>query len=134
MIVALIVFLTVNKGPYFLIWDLSFSKLYTNSLIASLNARAVHNREEQARPALFIDDSTIGNSSNSKVNTSTGAGQPSTRAWDDVPVSIGLPLTAIHSHKAPFTSSHYSLPRTFGDFETGIDDDTCAGSKCHSSG
>ncbi|KAJ8095996.1 hypothetical protein PM082_015217 [Marasmius tenuissimus] len=49
-------------GPedIFLIWDLSISKLYSISLVVSLNARRVKDRYEETRPALFIDDSTMG--------------------------------------------------------------------------
>ncbi|KAF9262547.1 hypothetical protein L218DRAFT_1000434 [Marasmius fiardii PR-910] len=98
MMLALIVFLAVQQGPYFLIWDLSFSKLYTNSLIVSLNARPVRNQEELARPLLFVDDSTFGKSSlSSKINTINGAGLPSTRPRED---AIELAMTMVH-HSSP---------------------------------
>ncbi|KAK1221187.1 hypothetical protein PQX77_015999 [Marasmius sp. AFHP31] len=68
----LIVFLSVHTGPYFFIWDFALSKLYTNSLLASLNARPTHTSLElEPKAMLFIDDPTFSCSSDdpSKRNT-----------------------------------------------------------------
>ncbi|KAJ8096029.1 hypothetical protein PM082_015250 [Marasmius tenuissimus] len=69
---VLVVFLSVHTGPYFFIWDFALSKLYTNSLLASLNARPTHTSLElEPKAMLFIDDPTISSSSGatSKRNT-----------------------------------------------------------------
>ncbi|KAI3609064.1 hypothetical protein WG66_010987 [Moniliophthora roreri] len=58
VISALIVFMTVHQGPYFLIWDLSISKLYSLSLITSLNARPVRQQFPKEKAALFPDQSS----------------------------------------------------------------------------
>ncbi|KAK7032156.1 hypothetical protein VNI00_013330 [Paramarasmius palmivorus] len=74
VISTLIVFLSVRQGPYFLIWDFSISKLYSLSLIVSLNARPLRDRLPQERPALFLDTSkntnTSGGSIPSAINSS----------------------------------------------------------------
>ncbi|ESK89765.1 hypothetical protein Moror_16827 [Moniliophthora roreri MCA 2997] len=52
-----VIFIAVQGGNYFFAWDLILSKLYTNSLLASLNARPSSSEESETRqPALFIDD------------------------------------------------------------------------------
>ncbi|KAK1216089.1 hypothetical protein PQX77_021287, partial [Marasmius sp. AFHP31] len=58
----------------FFIWDFSLSKLYTNSLLASLNARPTKTSSGlEPKAMLFIDDSTISSSSGGPSKRNTAA-------------------------------------------------------------
>ncbi|KAK7031110.1 hypothetical protein VNI00_013715 [Paramarasmius palmivorus] len=54
-----IIFIAVQHADIpnsFFAWDLILSKLYTNSLLASLNTRPTEDADSARQPALFIDD------------------------------------------------------------------------------
>ncbi|KIK50281.1 hypothetical protein GYMLUDRAFT_253110 [Collybiopsis luxurians FD-317 M1] len=56
VLLDMIVFLTTKGAPYFFIWDLNISKLYTNSLLASLNSRPAQSTQV-VQNALFENHS-----------------------------------------------------------------------------
>ncbi|KAJ8094085.1 hypothetical protein PM082_023293 [Marasmius tenuissimus] len=129
----LIVFLSVHTGPYFFIWDFSLSKLYTNSLLASLNARPTKTSSgPEPRAMLFIDDSTISSSSGgpSKRNTAAFSVQGGHHGYhhnnrSNVPLSVHYQTTTIATFDAPNDPRQPdiemgTIPQTKVDYSHGI--------------
>ncbi|EEB92069.1 hypothetical protein MPER_09475, partial [Moniliophthora perniciosa FA553] len=92
-----IVFLTVTfqAGPYFFIWDFTISKLYSNSLLASLNARPTQSTQADTKAALFLDDSTL--------QSSKGRASAFFHDGHEGPRRSGMPL-AVHYQTSTIAS------------------------------
>ncbi|ESK90568.1 hypothetical protein Moror_4273 [Moniliophthora roreri MCA 2997] len=94
-----IVFLTVTAGPYFFIWDFTISKLYSNSLLASLNARPTKSTQPDTKAALFLEDTTL-QSAKGRASASFHDGHEGPRRGV-IPLTVHYQTSTIASFSSP---------------------------------